>query len=165
MKINLESEDSVDIMNVAPRPGVQGKLPLNHGGTNNDLSNIPPYAIVCRVSKTEAEDNNVSPYLYYIKTNKGALYCSTIADPDNNIYPEPSFGTLPISCGGTGYNNGSYRDELVSYLTNVSDYDYTQLFGLWGKAERDSATSELVKKNDKLVLLISENYLGLYNRT
>jgi hypothetical protein len=79
-----------------------GTLPMAQGGTGDKLNNIPPWAIIRRCSKAAAEDINRTPSLYWTTTNKGAFYCSTAADPSNNIYPEPSFGTLPVACGGTG---------------------------------------------------------------
>jgi hypothetical protein len=97
-----------------------GTLPMAQGGTGDKLANIPPMAIIRRCSKAAAEDKGKTPSLYWTATDKGAFYCSTAADPDNNVYPSAKFGTLPVGCGGTGGTTKSAARSNLGITSGTS---------------------------------------------
>ena len=68
---------------------ITGTLPANHGGTGN--SSLTANAVLT---------GNGTSAINQVSTSPGALYATTAGGA-------PSFGTLPVSCGGTGATTAS----------------------------------------------------------
>lgn len=166
MKVDLASDESADIMVNTPEPGVKGVLPLSHGGTGRNLSNIGANYIMRR---SNSNDQN-HPALYGIQPIKGALYYDNTVQENSEVKNPPKFGTLPIECGGTGYNEDNDRVNLSSYLNSIKNMGYNSehMYGVYGKSQSDGSVEKngtTIQKDDNLLLLIGDKGLNLYDRT
>lgn len=77
-------------------------LDVRNGGLGTDFSLVPTNALYIRGGAYESD---------YIASAKGALYVSTAGN-------KPTYGTLPVSVGGTG--NTSFKKNGVVYASSTS---------------------------------------------
>lgn len=98
MKVDLESSNAVSPYTATPRPGVEGVLPVEHGGTGN-TSGVSPTAQKLANSRS-------------IQVNLASGSAANF-DGSSNISPGVT-GILPPSRGGTGVEAMSIRTNLAS---------------------------------------------------
>lgn len=98
-KSYLFYDDGQFFLNIVPR-----LLSLENGGTNNDgLSDAPSNSVIIK---------DTTSRLTYLSSQKGAFYST-------GTNAAPTFGTLPVGCGGTGKNSVTTNALLLGNGTTA----------------------------------------------
>lgn len=94
-------DDGVNFLNISPLI-----VKPENGGTGRDLSDIPAYATLIQ--------GPTGLFIDYVESEKGAYYSTAASE-------SPKFGTLPVSCGGTGNTTfTAYRPVYVSSTSKLA---------------------------------------------